>query len=159
MAQQVLSFLRNFALCFWLGELLFFASIFAPRVFKVLERQDAANLQASIFPAYYYAGFICSIVVLATLLIQKHSLSKVQYYYGVATAAVGGAVFAFSKWYVTPTLIGLYPEYYSQTPTAEAIETFASLHRISVGTNATVMFLLIGLVFLLSERRQKRVWT
>jgi len=122
MGQQVLSFLRNLAVCFWLGELLFFVVIFAPRVFKVLERPAAAALQASIFPAYYMAAFVCSIIVGLTILLQKNSLSKMQFIYGSGVAWLGAAVSAFSLWHITPTLIGLYPSYYSENPPLEAIE-------------------------------------
>ncbi len=159
MIQKFVSFLRNFALCFWLGELLFFGAIFAPRVFKVLDRPDAAQLQASLFPPYYLVAFICGLMVLLSVLIQKRILTKTQYYLGIIIGFAGSAVSAVSLWYITPTLIGLYPAYYSQNPPPEAIAQFAQLHKISVSSNVTIMLLLIVLVFALSERPTKRLWT
>lgn len=159
MLGQTLSFFRNLALCLWLGELFFFAAIFAPRVFKILEREDAAQLQSALFPPYYTVGLICGLVILATTLLQRPFFSKFQFSFTVLVAFVGSLVSAYCLYYITPTLVGLYPDYYTLTPAPEIIEKFARLHEISVFLNATVMIGLLVSVFLLSERRQKRVWS
>ena len=51
-------YLTKLGIVFWLGEMLFFISIFAPRVFKILPREMAGRLQGEIFPAYYIADII-----------------------------------------------------------------------------------------------------
>jgi len=61
-------YLKKLALVFWLGEMLFFAFVFAPRVFKILPRPQAADLQAALFPPYFAIGVICSIVILISIL-------------------------------------------------------------------------------------------
>lgn len=159
MLGQTLSFLRHLALCLWLGELFFFAAIFAPRVFKVLEREDAAQLQAALFPPYYTVGLVCGLAVLFTTLMQRHFFSKFQFTFTASVGLIGSIVSAYCLYYITPTLVGLYPDYYSLTPPPESIAQFARLHKISVFLNASIMLGLITSLFLLSERRQKRVWS
>lgn len=56
-------YLHRLALSFVIGQMLFFALIFAPRVFRVLERSDAAKLQLAIFPAYFMSGILCCLVL------------------------------------------------------------------------------------------------
>ena len=170
-----LSYLRKIALCFWIGQMLFFITIYAPRVFKILPRELAGDLQGSIFPAYYTAGLICGAVVLLSVLATQgfgfKSLAPNSNTYGgelftapgVGTkqlsrrrfrAVVGFtlftmAVYAVSLWWITPELSELRPLLYGDAPSPEAQEQFQLLHRLSVQANAAGLLALLFLLFLL----------
>jgi|GEM_PF-792554 len=170
------SYLRKIALCFWIGQMLFFITIFAPRVFKILPRELAGNLQGSIFPAYYTAGLVCGAIVLLSLLATQgfgtrsitsnsagalggelftnpgagtRQLSRRRFKIVVGCTLFAMLVYAFSLWYVTPELEALRPLLYGETPSAEATEHFRSLHRLSVQTNGAALLALLTLIFLI----------
>jgi hypothetical protein len=169
------TYLRKLALCFWIGKMLFFVTIFAPRVFKVLERPDAAILQAALFPPYYTAGLICGLVILISLVATQsfgiRSLNRFEDGQAgdlFATPAAGTkqlsprrfrlvmsltlfalAVFAFSLWWVTPELTQLQGQLYAENPLPEAQERFKMLHKLSVQTNGAALFVLLVLLFLI----------
>jgi hypothetical protein len=172
----VLSYLRKIALCFWIGEMLFFVTIFAPRVFKILPRELAGNLQGSIFPAYYTAGLVCGVVVLVSLVatqtfgtrslnsrsdtslggemfiapgVGTKQLSRRRFRVVMGLTLFTMAVYAFSLWHITPELEQIRPLLYGNTPSPEAAEQFQLLHRLSVQMNAAGLLALLALIFLI----------
>ena len=146
--------MQKLALTFWLGEMLFFIIIFAPRVFKVLERPDAAKLQASIFPAYYLGGVISgAIFIFVSLSIYgaRHTTSSERWRYRfilpLATAAL--CVFAYSRWSLTPEITALQSSLLDPSTEALVREKFDHLHKLSVQLNGGALLALLVILFLL----------
>ncbi len=155
MSSCVLRYIRRLALVFWLGEMLFFIVIFAPRVFRILERPEAAKLQAAIFPAYYFSGFICGIIILVTssfIWLASQDLKVVQKkrILGLlALALFSTAIFAYSYWSLTPQIAELQPLILAEVVDPAARESFDSLHRWSVQVNGAALIALLILLALL----------
>jgi len=171
----LLCFFRKIALCFWIGQMLFFIAIFAPRVFSVLPRPLAAELQGSIFPAYYVAGLICGGVVVLSLLATQgfgvrsitsnsrglggelftnpgagsRQLSGRRFRTALGLSLFAMAIYAVSLWWITPELAELRPLLYGDAPNPEAQESFRFLHSISVQANGSALLALLVLLFLL----------
>jgi len=157
----LLRYLQKLALCFWLGEMLFFIIVFAPRVFKVLPRDHAGTLQNSIFPAYFTVGIVCAVIVIATQMgLIRKSLKGI--YWAKATVAESrgpgrrygplilatfcGLLFAYCLTAIVPALADIQPLLVNGTATDVQTADFQSLHKLSVGINGVV---LIGLLVLL----------
>jgi hypothetical protein len=168
-----LSYLRKLALCLWIGQMIFFVVIFAPRVFKVLPRPLAADLQAAIFPPYYLAGVICGAVILLSFLATQgfgvrsinsesggsgelftspaagtRQLTERRFKTVVGLTLFATVIFAFSLWWVTPHLTSLQPLLYGEVLDPDAQEKFQFLHKISVQLNGSVLLALLILLFL-----------
>lgn len=151
------TFLRKLALCFWIGEMLFFVTIFAPRVFRVLEKPDAALLQAALFPPYYFMGFVCGLVVLLSLGFSRygahqHFPSK-RFALLVGLTAFACSVFAFSRWWITPEILQVQPLLYAADTSTETLTEaraqFDFLHKLSVQVNGAALLALLVLLFLI----------
>jgi uncharacterized membrane protein len=154
------TYLRKLALCFWIGEMLFFVTIFAPRVFRVLEKSEAALLQAAIFPPYYFMGFVCGLVILASLSISRFGVHQdfpgKRFGLLLGLTAFACLIFAFSRWWITPEILQVQPLLYgsdtsgadtsAQTLT-EARAQFDFLHKLSVQVNGAALLALLVLLF------------
>jgi hypothetical protein len=171
----LLCYLRKIALCFWVGQMLFFIAIFAPRVFTILPRPLAAELQGSIFPAYYTAGLLCGLLVLVSLVATQgfgvrsitsssrglggelftnpgagtRQLSTKRFRIALGLTLLAMLVYAISLWWITPELNSLRPLIYAQVPDPAAQEQFQVLHRASVQANGVALLGLLVLLFLL----------
>lgn len=147
---NVLKYFRKVALAIWVGKIVFFVAAIAATVFRVLERQDAARLQAQIFPKYFALGFGAATVVLVVSLLQYIPLAnrtrRLGLLLGLSAVAVG--VYAFSLWHLTPEILRLQPEVLAlpkDSTTPVALE-FAAIHKLSTSLNGLVFVL--GLICL-----------
>lgn len=61
-------FVLLLSIVIWVGALVFFTFFVTPSIFKVLPREMAAELVASIFPKYWAIGYMASVLSLASLL-------------------------------------------------------------------------------------------
>lgn len=142
MTSSILRYIHRLALTFVIGEMLFFAAIFAPRVFKVLERADAAKLQSSIFPAYFLVGIIgTALMIFVRGLELRHVYlqSKKLYWLPIFLLVVVFIIFEISYSYLTPAIA---------EQTRLAIESGSprvesSLHAWSVRLNASALLILL----------------
>ncbi len=147
--QSVLIYLRKLLVAIWIGKIVFFAVCIAPTVFKVLGREDAANLQAQIFPKYFGLGLIATsgvllISLIALFLDRASTRAKI----AIALSAIAVGVYINLLYSVTPDILRLQPEVLllpkgSLEPVA--LE-FASIHSIS--TTLNLVALILGLVVL-----------
>ena len=142
---------RNLSLTFWLGQMLFFIVIFAPRVFKVLPRPEAAKLQGEIFPAYYMAGMICGVILLTCLILSRFFNSQEnnkKQWIPVLLCLFAFVVFAYSYFVLTPEIKNLQPLVLLPVDQvlAENRQLFDQLHKLSVRVNAAALFALLGLL-------------
>jgi uncharacterized membrane protein len=65
---HVIRFIHLISLVVWVGSIIFFSFLAAPSIFKSLPRETAGDVIGVIFPKYWMVGYICSIVLLVTLL-------------------------------------------------------------------------------------------
>jgi uncharacterized membrane protein len=75
MTLPILQFVYLLSLVCWLGAIIFFSFIAAPAVFKTLDRPTAGELVGIIFPRYYFLGYLCSTLLLATYLLGADAVS------------------------------------------------------------------------------------
>lgn len=151
MMNATFAYLRNLSLTFWLGEMLFFIVIFAPRVFKVLERPDAAKLQGEIFPAYYMAGIVCGVIFLTSLVFQElFNRNQIQAWpwISMGLALLALLVFVYSYYVLTPEIKALQPLI---LPPVEQMNpehkvAFDKLHKLSVRVNGAALLALLALL-------------
>ncbi|MFB6176304.1 MAG: DUF4149 domain-containing protein, partial [Halobaculum sp.] len=61
---EVTRLLADLALGLWLGAMVFFSFVAAPRVFAVLDDDDAGRVVTDIFPRYYTVGLALGVVAL-----------------------------------------------------------------------------------------------
>lgn len=151
-------YLSRLALAFSVGEMLFFIVIFAPRVFRVLPRTQAGELQGAIFPPYYLAGIIASCVLLGTTLgryvlrdatLPDTTGKKILIF---SLIAVTIAIFYYSYSILTPDLNQLRTQMLAlndESAQQPLRERFQLLHKLSVQVNSgALLALLILLAFL-----------
>jgi hypothetical protein len=152
---QILRFIQKLGLAYAIGQMLFFIAVFAPRVFRVLERPIAAQLQGAIFPPYYTGGLLAVLAFLLAYLVDNalyaprgDTRTRLVWTLGLAVFVVG--VFAYSRFVVTPELDGLRPQLYVEGgPTPEAREAFDGLHKTSVRLNGAALLALLALLAIL----------
>jgi Domain of unknown function (DUF4149) len=147
--QSVLVYVRKLFVAIWIGKIVFFATCIAPTVFKVLERGDAAALQAQIFPKYFGLGLIATSGVLLISLMtffSDRASTRAKIAIGLSAVAVG--IYINLLYSITPDIMRLQPEVLllpkgSLEPVA--LE-FANIHSISTTLNLIV--LILGLIAL-----------
>lgn len=163
MLKAFLNYISRLALAFWLGQMLFFAFVIAPNVFRVLERSDAAKLQNVIFGAYYPIGMACAFVILASQLVQfisggvfrraeriRSGKPELKRYATLGLVLVSGLLFAFSHLYLFETMKELQPLVMGvDVPDATAKSLFDNLHQASTAVNGIVLLFLLILLMLL----------
>lgn len=150
---KIIHSIQKLAFCYVIGQMLFFGAVFAPRVFRILERQDAAALQASIFPAYFLGGLIASTLILLSMLLLRRSkyltYSKGRFYALTIMSLFTVTIFAYCYFSLNPELSEL-QQAAIQLPkdSSEPIaKEFRSLHHLSTRLNGVVLLLLILLLF------------
>ncbi len=151
MKNTIVAYIRNLAFCFWLGEMLFFIVIFAPRVFKILPRLEAAKLQASIFPAYFMAGIVCGVIILTSILLSRfwqEYKKHTDFLIAFLLCSFALAIFTYSYFVLTPEITRLQQLvlFTTETVLPENKQAFDALHKLSVRVNAAALFSLLGLL-------------
>lgn len=152
MILKLLTTLRLFALSIWVGKTVFFVSVFAPTVFKVLERPEAANLQANIFPKYFGLGVITTaLVLLMSLLINK--LIPKSRVFGLTfwLPLIACALYSVLLWHLTPAILKLQPEVIllPKDSTDSVVLEFAKIHSMSTFLNSSAFLIGIVILFLI----------
>jgi hypothetical protein len=126
--------------------MVYVAAILAPRVFKVLERSDAALLQNALFPVYYSWGSVLGFVVLVLSLMSRERLRSVfawNYWVPIVLLLFSCGAFVYGGWVLSPRISELSAQGLGQS------SEFQSLHQWSVRLNAAVLFVLLFLSALL----------
>jgi len=135
---KLILFLKNFFCALIIGKIVFFGAVLAPKVFKVLERKDAALLQNSIFPNYYKIEIIAfSGLCLCLFLLKNKLFKKIPSW---TLSSLGLALVLYSLISLTPQIAELSHAGLGQS------EAFQDLHSTSKAINS--LCLLIALVLL-----------
>lgn len=134
--QSALALVVDAALGVWLGSIVFFSFVAAPRIFDVLGSDRAGPVVNAIFPTYYLFGLALGLVALA----------------GGVVAAFTGAATAL-PWVFLPVVgAGVVTNAYARfvlIPKMEAAgdDAFQTYHRQSVQLNGlTMLAIAVGLV-------------
>lgn len=150
-----LKFLYTLSLTFWIGSIFFLSMIAAPRIFKILTREQAGNVVSNIFPKYYLVSYVCGLVAI---------VSSVVIIYFSSTFSSTSSIIRLSGLFIMLGL-AIYAGEINR-PEAHAVRTemraanegtheyekihneFRKLHQISAITNGVIFVLGIALVFL-----------
>ncbi|MDP6390704.1 MAG: DUF4149 domain-containing protein [Alphaproteobacteria bacterium] len=113
------------------GGMAYFAMVFAPMVFRVLERPDAARFMRAMFPVYYVTTAVV-LGVAALLLVPGQS-----YVAEISVLAAVALVFVLLRWVLLPHI--------NRLREAGKEAAFGRLHRLSVVINL-VQFVAVAVV-------------
>ncbi|NCN27128.1 DUF4149 domain-containing protein [bacterium] len=113
---------------------MFFSFVFAPRVFSVLEKSDAARLQNALFYPYYFSLCVCAALVILACF-QLGRFMK----FGAGLAFLNLAGFLLGYFYLTPTINTLFLS-------SDSAEHMKLLHQ---GSILLSLFSLVSGIFLL----------
>lgn len=148
--QTLIGFLHLLSLVCWIGAIVFFSFFAAPAVFKTLDRPQAGELVGVLFPRYYFLGYICSGILLATLLLGAPVVSP--WKAGLVAIILLGTFAAG---------LGVQPkarDLKTQIKSADSEELrqplearFQTLHSLSVKLNAMVLFAGLALLWLTAK--------
>lgn len=120
-----------------LGSMLFFSSVTAPTVFRVLAEQDGGLFLRALFPKYFLVNGLMAIV--AALIAMRPTES--------AILAACGSSLLIVRYYAIPR-INLARDA-MVAGDAQAAERFARWHRGAVVVNSLEMIALLGVIYLL----------
>jgi len=89
----------------WLGTIVFFSFVVAPRAFAVLEDDSAGELVNAVFPRYYSIGTALGVVAFVAGVVRGF-LDGFGLYLGLYLGTVGISVFValLSRFYLTPRI-------------------------------------------------------
>ncbi|MFP4175217.1 MAG: DUF4149 domain-containing protein [Halobacteriales archaeon] len=128
----------------WLGTVVFFSFVVAPRVFGVLERDRAGDVVNEIFPTYYVFGAALGVVGFAAgvfrLYVEGVTVTVTGY---LAATAVAVIVAVFSRVYLVPRIRG--NDRSRDDPDVDAFERY---HGASVRLNSVVLLALVAALVL-----------
>ncbi len=119
----------------WLGSIVFFSFVVAPRIFAVLERERAGDVVNAIFPAYYVLGSLFGVVAFGAGVV-RGVLDAFGLYLGLyfASLAVGVVLAVFSRAYLVPRIEGTDRSRDNGDPDA-----FEKYHGASVKLNSLML--------------------
>jgi hypothetical protein len=144
MNSTLINFIYLLSLVCWIGSIIFFSFFVAPVVFKNLEREKAGELVGIIFPRYYMVGYVCSVLLLAVLLLNGPAGLKWCAWgimmLGTVSAGLG----------VNPRAKTLKEKlkFASESEKPDLESRFKTLHSLSVKLNAVVLFAGLWLLWL-----------
>jgi uncharacterized protein with PQ loop repeat len=151
MTDKVLHYLQKLSIAYVAGSILFFGTVFAPQVFKVLPRESAAQLQNAIFPNFYLGQMLSlSIAMLSMVWLRRprHSILKKDQgrpsLLPILICAIALIITSFSYLWIMPQLNALQSEAIN-LPSGQH-PGFHFLHVLSVRLNMLVLFLSLLLI-------------
>ncbi len=122
----------------WLGMILFWTAGVTPRVFQVLEREDAGRVVSAVFPLYFGVGALVGLLgAAAALATHGGGLGFV----GAVLLLVAVLVTVGNGWVATPRM--------RRAREHGDRERFAKLHGVSAMANVAVALLVAGALALL----------
>ena len=142
-------YIHLLTLCVWVGGMIFFSFIGAPAIFKYLTRDIAGAVVGGIFPKYWMMGYVCSLLLIGTLLyIAKDNVSAFKVQLGILAVA---ATLSFISGMVIGAKahdIKARAEAEQDGAKKEALhKEFGRMHGVSAAMNAVVLLLMLGYVW------------
>jgi len=123
--------LANGSLGVWLGTIVFFSFVGAPKAFGVLEEDDAGDYVNAVFPIYYIVGAASGVVAFVTGVAHGVFADSFGLYLGVyfACVLVGVGVAVFSRFYLVPRI----------RDAGDGTDGFEKYHGASVKLNSVML--------------------
>jgi uncharacterized membrane protein len=135
------------ALAVWIGEIVFFSFIGAPAIFAVLDRAQAGEVTAAIFPRYYAMATAAGVLAvgMGALLARGASASGL-WRAAVVTLLVGVLATGWAGLVIQPKAHQLRPRLQSAAENDPVRVEFARLHRVAVALNGvSLLAAIVGL--------------
>ncbi len=141
--ESLLSLVIDTSLGVWLGEIVFFSFVAAPRIFGELERDRAGDVVNSIFPAYYFIGVVLgSLTVVSSVALGVVDGFSTPLVLVVGAGGVGGVLNLYARQVLIPKIKG--NDKSREDPDTDAFERY---HSLSVKLNGVVLVAVgVGLV-------------
>jgi uncharacterized membrane protein len=151
-----IKFIHLLALIVWLGGMAFFSFIVAPSIFSALPTETAGNVVAAIFPKYWLIGYVCSGIILITLIVlgffeKTFPVIRILIVVLMAVTTLYAGVVVGGKAREIKSHIRVIEDGAEKTL---LMAKFRTLHRRSVTLNSIVMIL--GITFTFITARQLR---
>ncbi len=128
------------ALIIWLGEVIFFSFVGAPRLFATFPSPEAGKAVGAIFPAYYGIGYGCGVVLLVgALVLGGGAAARGWWMTNALLAAIMLAVTLYAGMVIQPRAAELRPQIHDVNAPAAVKEEFSRLHRLAVTLNGVVL--------------------
>ena len=132
----------------WIGSVLFYSGVVLPLLFTSLERSEAGNVAALIFPYYYWVGSAAGVVLTSVIAVMARAGGR-WWRASAAAAVVMLACQLYAAFVVHPGM--------AEVRGVEALAArFDQLHHLSVRLNSVVLLggvLLMGGSGLLLRQR------
>lgn len=145
----IVKYLHMLTLCIWVGGMVFFTFIAAPAIFKDLPRDMAGVAVGGIFPKYWMMGYLCSLLLLGTLIyIVKGNAGAFKVPIGIL--AVVTALSFVSGLVVGVKAHDIKTQMNAEQDTAkkEALhKEFRKMHGVSALMNVATILLMLGYVW------------
>ncbi|MDY6780456.1 MAG: DUF4149 domain-containing protein [Halobacteria archaeon] len=132
---SVLRLVIDASLGIWLGKMVFFSFVAAPKTFKVLERGRAGDVVNEIFPTYYLVGIVAGVVTFVAG-VALGALTDYNLSLGVVLggAAVGAGIDVYARQVLIPRIKG------NDSSRDDGDEdAFEQYHGLSVKLNAVAL--------------------
>lgn len=127
----------NLALGLWLGAMVFFSFVAAPRVFAVLDGEDAGRVVDDIFPRYYAVGQGLGVVALlaglATGLLHQFDAFLLVFF---LTVTVATTATVYARWVLIPKMDAAGDDGFAQYHTQSVVLNAVSILGVAVGFTA-----------------------
>ena len=143
-------FVYLLTLACWLGGIMFFTTIVAPAVFKVLPIAEAGKFVSVLFPRYYLLGYICGGIgfVLAVYLCAAR-MPRMWWAMAALALLIALGITIYAGAVVRPRVDAVRTVVEEANPDLARRAEFDRLHHLSVMLNGGVM--LLNLAALLSS--------
>ena len=143
-------FVYLLTLACWLGGMMFFMTIVAPAVFKVLPIAEAGKFVSVLFPRYYLLGYICGSIgfVLAVYLCAAR-MPRMWWAMAALALLIALGITIYAGAVVRPRVDAVRTVVEEANPDLARRAEFDRLHHLSVMLNGGVM--LLNLAALLSS--------
>jgi uncharacterized membrane protein len=140
-------FIYLLALGCWLGGMIFFTTIIAPVIFKLLPIADAGKLVAGVFPRYYVLGYVAGLIsVISAIYLATQRTPRLWWGVSALGLAVALGLTIYAGAVVRPQVDAVRSVVEEQNPDATRRAEFDRLHRLSVMLNGGVMLLNLAAV-------------
>lgn len=140
MLPRAIDVLANASLGVWLGTIVFFSFVAAPKTFAVLERERAGDVVNAVFPTYYLVGAASGVVAFVAGIAHGVVADAFGIYLGVyfACVLVGVGVAVFSRVYLVPRI----------SDADDETDAFEKYHGASVKLNSVMLAVVVAALVL-----------
>lgn len=132
----LLEIIADITLGIWLGSIVFFSFVGAPKIFQTLEKKKAGKVVNNIFPNYYLLGIIAGIIAAIASLVRVYLEFRIYTLITLLGCIMGIILFIYSRQNLIPKM-----EKYEE-------KQFEKIHKLSVRINGiTLATIIISIIF------------